>query len=149
MAGLLLLLLALQDSKPESFESRGLLVCLAEEMKEKHKAEVQPVHDHVAGFRVIGKLPKGGLRYYVILRTALAEALFVDKRFKGRELRLEGKRFPDSAVIEVIRIQWLRDGKLVDLYYWCDVCSIKGADPGPCACCQGKVRLREEPVRKK
>ena len=34
----------------------------------------------------------------------------------------------------------------MDLYYWCEVCSIRGVDPGPCACCQAKVELREAPA---
>jgi hypothetical protein len=46
----------------------------------------------------------------------------------------------------VSRFQWRRDGKLVDVYYWCEVCSIRGVDPGPCACCQGAVELREAPA---
>ena len=37
---------------PQPFRARGRLVCLAEEMKDRYGAEVQPVHDHVVGFRL-------------------------------------------------------------------------------------------------
>src|SRR5690606_7483672 len=37
---------------PAPFHARGRLVCLAEEMKERFKAEVDPVHEHLLGFAV-------------------------------------------------------------------------------------------------
>jgi len=143
-ACLLVLLAASQEKeKPVGFEARGKVVCLIEEMKEKYRAEANPIHDHLTGFRVEGALPEGGFRYYSILRNAFSEALFVDPRFKAHELRLHGRVFPSSSVLEVSRFQWYRDGKLFDVYYWCSVCAIRGVDPGPCACCQGQVELRE------
>jgi hypothetical protein len=147
VAGFLLLLAWAQDKeKPVAFEARGKLVCLIEEMKEKHRADAPPIHDHLAGFRVEGDLAAGGLRYYTLYRNASSEALFVDARFKERELRLAGRVFPSTSLLEVSRFQWYRDAKLYDVYYWCSVCAIKGVDPGPCFCCQGKVELREEPA---
>lgn len=149
LLGILLLAVpgSVQEKKgPVPFKAKGRLVCLLEEMKQKYQAEVPPVHKHVVGFKVEGKLPKGGQRYYTIVRTALSDALFLDKRFWGRDLRLLGRVFPDTALLEVSRFQWFRKGKLLDVTYWCEVCSIKGVDPGPCACCQGKVELREAPA---
>jgi hypothetical protein len=146
--GALLLLLALAQEKdrPVAFDARGTLVCLIEEMKEKHRAEAPPVHDHLLGLRIDGDPPAGGFRYYTIYRNASSEALFVDARFKERELRLAGRVFPSTSLLEVSRVQWYRDGKLFDVYYWCSVCAIRGVDPGPCFCCQDKVELREEPA---
>jgi hypothetical protein len=138
---------ARQAEKPAAFEERGRLVCLIEEMKEKHQAEAPPAHDHLAGFRVEDKAAPNGVRYYTLLRNARSEALFADKRFKERELRLYGRVFPSSSVLEVGRILWYRDGRLMDVYYWCRVCSIRGIDPGACACCQEKVELREEELK--
>ena len=139
----------LQAEKPAAFEERGKLVCLIEEMKEKYQAQAAPGHDHLAGFRVEDKAAPGGARYLTLFRNAGSEALFADKRFKERELRLFGRVFPSTSVLEVTRFQWYRDGKLLDVYYWCEVCSIRGVDPGPCACCQAKVELREAPAREK
>lgn len=130
---------AQEKEKPAAFEARGRLVCLIEEMKEKYQAQASPIHEHLAGFRVDGE----PVRYYALFRNALSEALFVDKRFKEHELRLTGRIFPTTSLLEVSRFQWYRDGKLRDVYYWCSVCAIKGVDPGACACCQGDVELRE------
>jgi hypothetical protein len=142
-----LLLVALLQEKPAAFEAKGKLVCLVEEMKEKYKADGAPIHDHQLAFRIEGKLPDGGFRYYTILRNAMSEALYSDARFKEKELRLTGRVFPGSLVVEVSRFQWYKDGKLFDVHYWCSVCAIKGVDPGPCACCQGKVELKESEVQ--
>ncbi len=133
--------------KPDAFDRKGRLVCLLEEMKDRHGVQIAPIHEHVLGFRVEGKVPESGFRYYTVLRTRIAEGLFVDKRFKDRDLRLLGQVFPGSAVLEVGRYQWWKDGKLQDVFYWCEVCSIKSSDPGTCACCQAMVELREEPSK--
>jgi hypothetical protein len=144
-AALWIVLAGLQEKdKPVAFEARGKLVCLIEEMKEKYKAEANPIHEHLAGFRVEGDPPAGGFRYYTLYRNAFSEALFVDARFKQHELRLTGRVFPATSLLEVSRFQWYKEGNLFEVYYWCSVCAIKGVDPGPCACCQGKVELREE-----
>lgn len=140
LAALLILWAGLQEKeKPVALEERGRLVCLIEEMKEKYRAQASPIHEHLAGFKVDGEPP----RYYTLFRNALSEALFVDKRFKERELRLTGRVFPTTSLLEVSRFQWYRGGKLLDVYFWCEVCAIRGVDPGACACCQGDVELRE------
>ena len=131
---------------PTAFRARGRLVCLAEAMKERFGAEVQPVHDHVLGFRLEKPSP-AGLRYPLILRTAQSEALYVDERFKKHTLTLSGRVFPGTGILEVSGWQWHRDGKSYEVYYWCDVCTIRGFTPGPCACCQAEVELRERPLR--
>lgn len=142
-----LALLSVQDEKPSPFAARGRLVCLLEEMKERHQAEAPPVHPHVWGFRVEGKA-ENGVRYYTLLRNKHSEALFADERFRGRDLRLTGRVFPATAILEVNSFQWYKDGKLHDVYYWCEVCAIRGVDPSTCACCQDKVELRESPAEK-
>ena len=144
VAALLILCAAMQEKeKPTAFEGKGKLVCLIEEMKEKYQAQANTIHDHLAGFKVE---VDGAAKYYTLFRNALSEALFVDKRFKDRELRLTGRVFPSSSILEVSRFQWYKEGKLYDVYYWCEVCAIRGVDPGACACCQEKVELREAPV---
>ena len=128
---------------PRIFEKRGHLVCLAEEMRARHGARVPPVHAHIAGFRVAGKLAAGEPRYYTILKTAASKALFEDSRYGDETLVLYGRVFVGSAILDVTRCRWIRKGRLYDLFYWCEVCSITSVDPGACACCQGDVEFRE------
>ncbi len=136
-----------ERSAPRAFRGRGALVCLAEEMRTLFEAEVPPVHEHLRGFRLDGKIPPGTLRYCTIVRTAQSEALFVDERFSKHTLILSGRIFPETALLEVSGWQWERGGRIYEVYYWCDVCAIRGFDPGPCACCQAPVVLREAEVR--
>ena len=139
-----------KEELPTAFTADGRLVCLAEEMKDRYKAEVPPVHDHMLGLKVEAKNAAGAkgptseaFAYLTILRTPLSDALFADERFRRRTLRITGRRFPGTTLCELSRFQWFKEGKLFDVYYWCEVCSIRGVNPGPCACCQGKVELRE------
>jgi hypothetical protein len=131
--------------EPAAFKARGRLVCLAEEMKNRHGANIAPVHDHILGFRIEGEVAAGSAVYHTLLRTPISEGLFADDRHRAQTLLLTGRVFPGTAIVEVTNYQWVRDGKLVDLYYWCDICSIRGSNPGACACCQGAVELRESP----
>ena len=141
LAVLLLLCAFPQETeKPTAFEGRGKLVCLIEEMKEKYKAQASPVHDHLTGFKVEAD---GKTRYYTIYRNALSEALFTDKRFQEHELRLTGRVFPSTSILEVSQFQWYQDGKLHDVYYWCDICTIRGYQFTICDCCGGPMELRE------
>lgn len=132
--------------EPSAFHGRGRLVCLAEEMKRLYKADVDPVHEHLLGFRtdtVAGDEPAIP-RFLALLRTPQSEALFADERFGTRTLILTGRVFPATSLLEVSGVEWIHDGKIFAPYYWCEVCSIRGVDPGPCACCQGPVVLRED-----
>jgi hypothetical protein len=131
---------------PASFEGRGRLVDLAEEMQRLYQAKVPVVHEPIWGFRLDMPESPTALVYYVLLRTPISEALFADKRFRERTLELAGRVFPGSTLLEVSRYRWLRDGKLYDVYYWCETCSIRGHDPKTCACCQEPVELRESLV---
>jgi hypothetical protein len=54
--------------------------------------------------------------------------------------------FPQSQVLEVMRIRSIKDGIVHDLYYYCTVCSIETVTPGTCSCCQGTVELVEKPL---
>lgn len=130
----------------------GRVVCLVEALRDEHGAQTPPVHDHLWAFRRkpgpprdAEREPRSDLDTLVILRTPLAEGLFVDARLRGRDLILHGRQFAGTGVCEVTSYEGVRDGKPVELYYWCEVCSIKGANPGPCACCQGPVELKEAP----
>jgi len=139
---------ARKPGAPTAFEARGKLVCLAEEMRDRYKADVPPVHDHILGLRLDEAKPpaKDVPAYVTILRTPMSAALFSDERFRAHTVVLSGRIFPGTSLFEVSRTRWIRDDKLEDVYYWCEVCAIRTVDPGPCACCQGKVELRESLV---
>ena len=65
-----------------------------------------------------------------------------DKRVFRRRLRIEGIERDGHLLITDLHA--VEDGRLVRLYYHCDVCNIDSYAPGPCWCCQRPFEFREE-----
>lgn len=130
------------DTQPKTatVEVRGRLLCIAEFMHELHGADLPTGHEHILGFRTEDK------RIYTLLRTKLSEALFADRVLRGKELLLKGKVYPGTQVLDVTLMRSIKDGRVHDLYYWCDICAIKSVVPGTCMCCQEDVVLQEIPL---
>ena len=131
-----------EERNPQEVKLHGKIVCLAEEMHTHYKVELFGSHDHLYGV----KTEEG--EYYTLLRTSLAEALFVDKRLHEKDLVISGRVFPKTQLLEVTRFLSIRDGVLHDLYYYCDTCYIRTVAPGNCDCCQAPVVLIERPLNK-
>lgn len=73
---------------------------------------------------------------------------FKDERLLNRPMRLTGRIIPETGMLQVLQVRSVRDGKLYDVYYWCDVCSIRRLEKKICDCCGGPMELREEPLGK-
>lgn len=120
---------------------RGRVVCLTEELDKRFN--VMPDCDkrsHVYSLKTsVGKI-------HPFLPTDTAAAIWMDERFRQRELQVTARSFPGTDFIEVIKFQSWLNGKLHDLYYFCDVCYITASKPGPCECCQEPVEFRETPA---
>ena len=129
-----------EEQKPKEVEFRGKIVCLAEEMHTHYKVELFGNHEHLYGVKIEDS------KYYTLLRTSLAEALFVDERLHEKDLVIKGRVFPKTQLLEVTRFLSIRDGVLHDLYYYCDTCYIRTVAPGNCDCCQAPVVLIERPL---
>ena len=129
-----------EKPEPKNVELSGKVVCLAEEMHTHYKVERFNKHDHLYGVKT-----EDG-EYYTLLRTSLAEALFVDERLHEKDLVITGRVFPKTQLLEVTRFLAVRDGVLHDLYYYCDTCYIRTVAPGNCDCCQAPVVLIERPL---
>lgn len=125
----------------KEIQVRGRVVCLAEEMHNLYNADLPTDHQHLYGFRT-----QDG-KFYTLLRTNLSEALFVDERLREKELIITGRTFPQTQILEAIRLQSVHNGVVYDLYYYCETCSIRAAAPGNCVCCQAPVELVEKPTK--
>ena len=129
-----------EKQKPEEIELRGKIVCLAEEMHTHYAVELFKSHEHLYGVKT-----EDG-KYYTLLRTSLAEALFVDERLHEKDLIINSRVFPKTQLLEVIRFYAIKDGVVHELYYYCDTCYIRAVAPGNCDCCQAPVVLIEKPL---
>jgi hypothetical protein len=120
---------------------RGKIVCLTEELDKRFN--VLPDCDkqhHVYSLKTSdGKI-------HPLLPTESAAAVWMDERFRQRELQITARSFPGTNHIEVIKIQSWVNAKLHDLYYYCDICAITAFKPGACECCQEPVEFRETPA---
>ena len=131
-----------EKPEPKDVKIHGKIVCLAEEMHTHYKVELFNKHDHLCGVKT-----KDG-EYYTLLRTSLADALFVDEQLHEKDLVISGRVFPKTRLLEVTRFSSVKDGVVHELYYYCDTCYIRTVAPGNCDCCQAPVVLIERPLNK-
>jgi hypothetical protein len=122
-------------------EVSGHVVCLHEELHKKHGMNMPTGHKHVYGFKASDN------KLYLLLENNLSGAIFQDQRVRDRELILAAWLFPDSNILDVISIKSIKEGKVYDLYYYCVICAIRSATPGPCMCCQDDVEFVEKPLK--
>jgi ABC-type cobalt transport system substrate-binding protein len=84
---------------------------------------------------------------YTLISNRLSCALFLDTNLQVKTLLLGGRVLPATRTFEVTHnLRSIREGKVHELYYYCDICSISGSESGPCMCCREPVRLVEEPA---
>ena len=86
---------------------------------------------------------------YKLLPSRDARAIFEDTNLQSKLLVAKGRVHSKDSTFEVIgNLHEVKDGKLYELYYYCDVCSVESSFPGPCVCCREPVVLQERPARK-
>ena len=77
--------------------------------------------------------------------TDTSTAIFTDGRVRQRELQVTA-RLDSKSQLEIIRVQSIKEGKLYNLYYFCEICNITAYAPGPCPCCGNELEFRETPT---
>jgi hypothetical protein len=86
-------------------------------------------------------------KHYLLVKDAGCRLFFKDKALLRRPMRLSG-RLLGGGLLQVSVVRSLVGGEVCEVYYWCDVCSIKRGEKMICECCGGPMVLREEPVKK-
>jgi hypothetical protein len=61
-------------------------------------------------------------------------------------MRLTGRLLPGSQMLRVFAVHSIIKEQLHEVYYWCDVCTIRRGEKNICECCGGPMELRQEPV---
>ena len=87
-------------------------------------------------------------KVYPLIKDGGARMFFKDKRLLNRPMRLTGRLLPGSHLLQVVEVQSVHKGELYEVYYWCNICSIRRSEGGQCECCGGPMELKEEPVKK-
>jgi hypothetical protein len=86
-------------------------------------------------------------KVYPLLKDEGCRMFFKDKTLLNRPMRLTGRVVGATQFLQVVSVQSVIKGKLHDVNYWCDVCSITTYEPGNCPCCGDPTVLKEEPVK--
>lgn len=86
-------------------------------------------------------------KVYPLIKDAGARMFFKDARLLNRTMRITGRLYPDSHLLQVLEVHSLVDGKLHELFYWCEVCTIKRYEKKLCDCCGAPMELREVPLK--
>jgi hypothetical protein len=85
-------------------------------------------------------------KVYPLVKDDGSRMFFKDAKLLDRPMRLTAHLVPELRVLQVVSVQSVIKGKLHEVYYWCDVCSIRTYEAGKCACCGAPVELKEVPV---
>jgi len=126
-----------QQANP--FAVRGRIVCLDEAGRRMNGDGDRS--ESPGAFALVGSDGK----LYSFLPDDPETAVFTDKRVRQRELQITARLHPQDR-LEIIKIQSIREGKLYDIYYFCEVCNITAYAPGLCSCCREDMEFRETPA---
>jgi hypothetical protein len=85
---------------------------------------------------------------YPLVKDDGSRMFFKDERLLKRSMQLTGRLLPNSNLLQVVTVHSYVKGELHEVYYWCDICSIRRNEKKICDCCGGPMELREEPVKK-
>jgi hypothetical protein len=81
---------------------------------------------------------------FVVSSTDPMADMLSDSRVRSRDLQITAW-VKSKNQVEVIKIQSVKQGKIYDLYYFCEVCNITAYAPGLCPCCRKDLEFREAP----
>ena len=87
-------------------------------------------------------------KVYPLIKDSASRLFFLDRALLDRPMRLRGQLLPGSQLLRVMAVNSLIKGVPHEVYYYCDVCSIRRGEKMICECCGGKMELREEPLKK-
>ena len=85
-------------------------------------------------------------KVYPLVKDPASRMFFQDKELLNRPMRLTGKLIAGSTLLQVINVHSYKEGKLHEVYYWCDICTIRRYEGGACECCGGPMERRETVV---
>src|SRR5262245_20742767 len=85
---------------------------------------------------------------YPLIKDDGSRMFFRDATLLKRPMRLTGRLLADTHLLQVVEVHSFLKGELHEVYYWCEVCSIKRFEKKICECCGGPMELRETPAKK-
>ena len=87
-------------------------------------------------------------KMFTLVKDGGARLFFKDKTLLNRPMKITGRLLPGSQILQVASVNSIVKGEVCEVYYWCDICSIKRGEKVICECCGGAMDLHEEPIKK-
>jgi len=87
-------------------------------------------------------------KVYPLLKDDGSRMFFVDATLQNRPMRLTGRLVGDGQLLQVFQVHSRVKDELREVFYWCDICSIKRFEKRACECCGAPMELREEKPRR-
>jgi hypothetical protein len=84
-------------------------------------------------------------KLYKFLPDDVLTAMFKESKVRKLELQIIGE-LRDQNILEIASLRAIHNGKLYDIFYYCEICSITAYGPGDCACCYNPLEFREKPA---
>jgi hypothetical protein len=125
------------------------------EKVEYFKGKVVPLADLVArdGSRLDADAAPHSLvlvgddgKTYFLVKDNGSRLFYKDSALLNKPMRLTGRLLPGSQLLRVFAVHSILKDQLHEVYYWCDICSIRRGEKNICDCCGGPMELRQEPV---
>jgi hypothetical protein len=86
---------------------------------------------------------------YPLIKDDGSRMFFSDSRLLNRRMRIGGRLFRDTHLLQVLSVNSYVGAQLHEVYYWCETCSIRRNEKlKQCECCGGPLELRETPLKK-
>src|SRR5262249_29974279 len=128
------------DTKNQDYKGKVVpLATLLEKQKIKLDADAAP--------QWLALVTDDG-KTYPLIKDDGARMFFKDERVLNRPMQLTGRLVPGTNFLQVLTVHSIVKGELHDIYYWCDICSIRRNEKKICDCCGGPMELKDEPVKK-
>ncbi|HEY2933212.1 MAG TPA: hypothetical protein VGK99_15835 [Acidobacteriota bacterium] len=125
------------DKRPQEVTVRGRALCV--------NGTRQPEPCSSSAEQFVLQTSEG--KIYRFLKEDPSTAILTDPRVRERELQVSARRRPEDH-LEIIKVYSVRQDRIFDLYYFCEVCNITAYAPGLCPCCRREMEFRETPVEK-
>jgi hypothetical protein len=87
-------------------------------------------------------------KVYPLIKDESTRMFFKDASLLNRSMQLTA-RLLEGNFLHVLEVHSIKKDELYEIYYWCDVCSIRRMEKKTCECCGREMVLKEIPVEKK
>jgi hypothetical protein len=87
-------------------------------------------------------------KVYPLIKDDATRMFFKDTALLNRPMQLTA-RLLEGNYLQVLEVHSIQKDELCEVYYWCDVCSIRRMEKKTCECCGAAMLLKEVPVPKK